>query len=89
MRLAGRLKKLEAQRRVAGVGGGAVDFEFDAIGEPIRADVTRWDGQRFALDRASGEAAEAFQLRAGAVAGDLASTQAYAMAELRRVHGEG
>lgn len=87
MTLAGRLKKIEDQRVGARYAPCPVAFEHDAKGEPIRADCRRWDGRRFALGRASGEAAEAFQLRAGVAAGDLASTQAYVLAELRRVHG--
>lgn len=87
MRLAGRLKRLEAQRAGASSGLGSVALEYDAMGELIGARVTRWNGASFPLFRAPGETAEAFRLRAGALAGDLASAQAYAMAGLRRVHG--
>ncbi len=82
MTLVRRLTRLEAQLRNVG----AVAFELDAKGEPIRAGITCSDGQRLALVRASGEAAETFQLRAGMAAGDLTSTQVYVLDELRRVH---
>jgi hypothetical protein len=85
MTLAGRIKRLEAQR--AGTGLSSVALDHDAEGEPIGARVTRSDGVTFPLPRFPGETVEAFGLRAGALAGDLASVQAYAMSELRRAHG--
>jgi hypothetical protein len=84
MTLAHRLTRLEARR--AGVAGWAVAFVTDAHGEPITANVTRWDGGLFELGRASGEAAETFRLRAGMAAGDMVSTQQYVMRELLRGH---
>jgi len=87
MTLAGRIKRLEAQRWRIGTGG-LVALNHDVKGEPIGAMVTRWDGARFPLSRGPGETVEAFGLRAGTLAGDLASAQAYAMAELQREHGE-
>jgi hypothetical protein len=88
MTLAGRIKRLEAERWGGRLEGAGVALNHDANGEPIGAMVTRWDGVSFALFRAPGETVEAFGLRAGTLAGDLVSAQAYAMAELRRVHGE-
>ena len=63
-------------------------LEHDAKGESMGASVMRWDGERVRLERRTGEAAETFQFRAGALAGDLASAQAYVMGELKRVPGE-
>ena len=59
-------------------------FELDAKGEPIRAGVTRWDGEQYAMERMPVEAAETFRLRVGIAAGNRASTQAYVLSELRR-----
>jgi hypothetical protein len=82
-KLAWPLQRLETQRRIVG----AVAFELDAKSEPIWAGVTCWDSQWLALSRASGEASEVCQLRAGTAAGDSASTQKFVMSELLRVHG--
>lgn len=87
MTLAGRIKRLEAHRAGSGSGLSSVAFEHDATDEPIGARVTRSDGVSLPLSRVPGETVEAFGLRAGALAGDLASAQAYAMCELRRAHG--
>ena len=88
MTQAGRIKRLEAQRAVAGSGVGSVAFEHDARGEPIGASVMRWDGEKARLERRTGEAVENFLMRIRVAAGDLASAQAYVMGELKRVHGE-
>ena len=87
MTRAGRIKRLEAQRWGKGSQGAGVALDHDAKGEPVRASVTRWDGVSLPLSRIPGETVEAFGLRAGALTGDLAGAQAYAMAELRRAHG--
>jgi len=84
MTLAGRIKRLEAQR--AGAGLGSVALDHDAKGEPILAGVLRWDGACFSLERADGETAEAFGLRAAIAAGDLATIQCYALSVLLRAH---
>ena len=86
MTLAGRIKRLEAQRAVAGSGVGSVAFELDAKGELIGARVTRWDGARFPLGRAPGETVDAFGLRAAVVAGDLVTLQAYVLSGLQKAH---
>lgn len=83
----GRLKRLEAQRKDARYEPCPVAFEHDAKGELIGASVTQWNGDLVRLERLPGEDVETLRLRAGAIAGDLASTQAYVLAELRRVHG--
>ncbi len=88
MTLAGRIKRLEAQRAGTGSGLCYVAFEHDAKGEPIAACVMRWGGERARLERQAGEAFENFLMRIRVAAGDLASAQAYVMEELRRVHGE-
>jgi hypothetical protein len=88
MRLAGRIKRLEAQRAGTGSSLGSVALEHDAKGEPIGASVMRWDGEKVRLERRTGEAVENFLMRIRVAAGDLASVQAYVMDELRRVHGE-
>ena len=88
MTLAGRIKRLEAQRAVTGSGVGSVAFELDAKGELIGARVTRWDGERVRLERGTGEAVQNFLMRIRVASGDLESAQAYVMGELRRVHGE-
>ena len=88
MTLAGRIKRLVAQRAGTGSGLGSVALEHDAKGELIGASVMRWDGERVRLERRTGEAVENFLMRIRVAAGDLASVQAYVMAELRRVHGE-
>jgi len=89
MTLAGRLKKIEDQRVGARYEPCPVVFEHDAKGELIGASVTRWNGDLVRLERLPGEDVETFRLRAGAIAGDLVSTQAYVLAELRRVHDGG
>jgi hypothetical protein len=87
MTLEARLKRLEAQRWGGRLEGAGVAFEHDAKGEPIGARVTRWDGASFPLSRSPGETVQTFGLRAEALAGDLASVQAYVLSELRQVHG--
>ncbi len=87
MTLGGRLKRLEAQRSGAGSGLGSVAFEHDAKGELTGASVKRRGGLSFPLSRNPGETVEAFRLRAGMLAGDLACVQAYVITELRRIHG--
>jgi sulfite reductase beta subunit-like hemoprotein len=88
MTLANRIKRLEAQRWGWRLEDAGVAFEHDAKGEPIGAMVTRWDGVRFPLSRSPGETVGAFLIRIGAAAGDLASAQAYVIAELRREYEE-
>ncbi len=88
MTLAGRIKRLEAQRAGAGSGLGSVALEHSANGELTGGSVMRWDGEKVKLERRTGEAVENFLMRIRVAAGDLASVQAYVMDELRRVHGE-
>ena len=87
MTQAGRIKRLEAQRAVAGSGLGSVAMEHCAKGEPIGASVMRSGGEKVRLERRTGEAVENFLMRIRVAAGDLESVQAYVMGELKRVHG--
>lgn len=71
MTLAGRIKRLEAQRAGTGSGLGSVAFEHDAKGELTGGSVMRWDGEKVRLERRTGEAVENFLMRIRVAAGDL------------------